>query len=82
MKILSENKIQEIKESLPKTIGNQIKKIRQSKGYSQTSLASAVGKDRQYLHKIESGKVTPNIATIAILAEALEVSLVEIVTIV
>nr|WP_315220307.1 helix-turn-helix transcriptional regulator [uncultured Flavobacterium sp.] len=42
---------------------------------SQTELAELVGKDRQYIYKIEKGKVTPNISTLAIIASALKISL-------
>lgn len=45
---------------------------------TQTELAHRVWKDRQYLYKIEKGKVTPNIFTIAMIALALEVSLSEL----
>ena len=45
---------------------------------TQTELAYRVWKDRQYLYKIESGKVTPNIFTIAMIALALEVTLSEL----
>lgn len=45
---------------------------------TQTELARRVWKDRQYLYKIESGKVTPSIFTIAVIALALEVTLSEL----
>ncbi|OYX22958.1 MAG: hypothetical protein B7Z06_10890, partial [Flavobacteriales bacterium 32-35-8] len=51
--------------------------FRKEKGLTQTQLAQFVGKDRQYLYKIEKGIVTPNIVTISILAITLEVSLRE-----
>ena len=37
-----------------------------------------VGKDRQYLYKIEKGKVTPNIVTLSIIASALKITLSEL----
>ncbi|WP_370569050.1 helix-turn-helix transcriptional regulator [Flavobacterium sp. IB48] len=41
-------------------------------------LAEMVGKDRQYLYKIEKRKVTPNIVTLSVLAKALKISLSEL----
>ena len=37
-----------------------------------------VGKDRQYLYKIEKGVVKPNIVTISIIAFALDLELSEL----
>lgn len=78
MKTLTDKRISAIKESTPKLVGKNIREERERQNLSQTELAEAVGKDRQYLYKIESGKVTPNISTIAILAESLGVSLSEL----
>jgi transcriptional regulator with XRE-family HTH domain len=78
MKTLTDKRISTIKENTPKLVGKSIREERERQNLSQTELAEAVGKDRQYLYKIESGKVTPNVSTIAILAEALGVSLNEL----
>ena len=59
-------------------IGAVIREIRVSSKISQSRLAEYTNKDRQYIYKIEQGKVTPNIVTIAILSKALDVSLKEI----
>lgn len=75
MKQLTEKQINALKESTPKLIGKLIREERMKQKLSQTELAQAVGKDRQYMYKIESGSVTPNITTIAILSEALEIPL-------
>jgi transcriptional regulator with XRE-family HTH domain len=75
MKQLSDKRLNDLKSSVPKLIGNRIKDLREIKGLSQTELAQLVGKDRQYLYKIEKGKVTSNIVTITALAVALEISL-------
>ncbi len=72
---LSDKRLNELKDSIPKIIGTRIKNLRKEKGLTQTELAELVGKDRQYLYKIEKGKVTPNIVTISALAIALEISL-------
>ncbi|MGC6431245.1 MAG: helix-turn-helix domain-containing protein [Jejuia sp.] len=75
---LSDKRLIELKDSIPKLVGLRIKEVRKDRGLTQTELAQLVGKDRQYLYKIEKGKVTPNIVTIAALALALEVSLKEL----
>ena len=78
MAIVSEQQIHLFKENIPKRVGQIIRAIRINKNMTQTQLAQATNKDRQYIYKIEKGVVTPNIVTIAILAEALEVTLKEI----
>jgi len=78
MKNLSEKELDNIKKSTPIKVGEAIKKLRLKEGITQTDLAERVGKDRQYLYKIESGKVTPNISTIAVLCKALNIELVEL----
>lgn len=72
---LTDKRLKDLKNSIPKLIGIRIKDLREKKGLTQTELAELVGKDRQYLYKIEKGKVTSNIVTISTLAVALEISL-------
>lgn len=72
---LPEEKIQKYSTSIPVLVGQQIKKFRKMRKLTQTELAHRVWKDRQYLYKIESGRVTPSIFTIAMIALALEVTL-------
>ncbi len=55
---LSENKLKELKQSIPKKIGSRVRFFRKQKGLTQTQLAELVGKDRQYLYKIEKAVVT------------------------
>ena len=78
MKIIDENKITELKARIPVDVGNQIRKFREKKKLSQTELAELIGKDRQYLYKIEKGKVTSNVFTIALIAFALDISLADL----
>lgn len=78
MQSLSETEILRLSNEIPKYVGEQITIFRKSKNLSQTELAEMVGKDRQYLYKIEKGKVTPNITTLSILAKALDISLAEL----
>lgn len=75
---ISEDKIQAYSVNIPFLVGKQIKKFRKMRKLTQTELARRVWKDRQYLYKIESGKVTPSIFTIAVIALALEVTLSEL----
>jgi transcriptional regulator with XRE-family HTH domain len=77
--IIDENKITELKARIPVDVGNQIRKFREKKKLSQTELAELIGKDRQYLYKIEKGKVTSNVFTIALIASALDISLADLV---
>jgi transcriptional regulator with XRE-family HTH domain len=79
VKIIDENKITELKARIPVDVGNQIRKFREKKKLSQTELAELIGKDRQYLYKIEKGKVTSNVFTIALIASALDISLADLV---
>jgi len=74
---LSEKRIEELKTSIPIKIGERVRFLRKEKGLTQTQLATLVGKDRQYLYKIEKAVVTPNVVTISALAIALEIPLKE-----
>ena len=74
---LSEKRLEVLKSEIPIKIGKRVKEIRKQKGLTQTQLAELVGKDRQYLYKIEKAVVTPNVVTISALAIAMEVPLKE-----
>ena len=75
---LSEKQINDLKKNIPIKIGERVRYLRKSKGLTQTQLAELVGKDRQYLYKIEKAVVTPNIVTISEIAMALEIPLKDI----
>lgn len=79
VKYIEEYKISELKQRIPVEIGNRIRIFREKKKLSQTELAMMIGKDRQYLYKIEKGKVTSSIFTISVIAYALDVSLAELI---
>lgn len=72
---VSEEDISKLKKSLPINLGLAIKMARKKNKLSQTELATLTLKDRQYIYKIEQGKVTPNIVTIGIIAKALDISI-------
>ena len=78
MDVIDEKILESLKKNVALELGQQLKKIRKRKRLSQSDLAFLVGMDRQYLYKIETAKVTPNIGTIAGLAFALNVSLSEL----
>jgi len=60
-------------------LGKRIVMLREQKGWSQSDLARACNKDRQAIEKLENGKVNPTLYTLLELANALEVSLPELV---
>ena len=75
MKELSDRKLEKLKTTVPKKIGERVRYFRKEKGLTQTQLAQLVGKDRQYLYKIEKAIVTPNVVTISALSIAMEIPL-------
>jgi len=78
MKWIPEDKIEDIKATTPVKVGEKIRHYRRIKDLTQTDLASMVGNDRQYIYKIEKGKVSPSISTIAVIACALDISLAQL----
>ena len=75
MEWIPEDKIEAIKAITPSQVGDKIRYYRRMKDLTQTQLAHLVGNDREYIYKIEKGKVSPSISTIAVLAYALDISL-------
>jgi putative transcriptional regulator len=66
------------KNELNKRIGQRIIELRMKKGWTQSDLARAAGKDRQAMEKLENGRVNPTLFTLFEIAQALEVSLATI----
>jgi transcriptional regulator with XRE-family HTH domain len=56
-------------------LGERIKKVRKSNGYSQDRACLEAGLSRGALSKIERGLVEPKISTLAIIALVLDVQL-------
>lgn len=75
MEWIPEDKIEIIKTLAPVKLGEKIRYYRRMKDLTQTQLAYLVGNDRQYIYKVEKGKLSPTISTIAVLAYALDISL-------
>lgn len=67
------------KEELKDKIGKRIVELRIQKGWNQSDLARACGKDRQALEKLENGKVNPTLYTLLEVATALDVKLKELI---
>jgi putative transcriptional regulator len=63
------------KSDLNKKVGQRIVELREKKGWSQSDLARACGKDRQAIEKLENGKVNPTLYSLFEISEALEISL-------
>ncbi|MDR6159991.1 putative transcriptional regulator [Chryseobacterium sp. SLBN-27] len=67
------------RDQLKKEFGKRIIMLREQKGWSQSDFARACNKDRQAIEKLENGKVNPTLFTLLELANALEISLGELV---
>jgi putative transcriptional regulator len=62
-----------------KQLGDNISRIRQEKGLSQSELALRCDKDRQSLNRLEKGKINPSIFYLLEIATELDVELRELV---
>lgn len=62
-----------------KSFGENLRRVRKAKGFSQEQLAHASGLDRSYVGKIERGQVNLTIEKINVLAKTLSCSLKELV---
>ena len=61
-----------------KKLGENLKKIRLSKGITQISIAKTLGVDRSFVSNIENGKTNPTLSTISSLAKVLSVTVSEL----
>ena len=61
-------------------LGNRIRSIREKKRYSLRELADKADMAYNSIHRIEQGLVNPQITTVILLAEALEVDPAVLVT--
>ena len=67
------------KNELKKKIGQRIIQLREKKGWSQSDLARACGKDRQAIEKLENGRVNPTLYTLFEVAQSLQVPMSDLV---
>ena len=60
-------------------IGDNIKRFRTAKKFSQKQIALEVGMNQQQYSRVESGKVEPTLTTLGKIAEVFEVSVADLV---
>ena len=58
--------------------GARIKEIREKAGMTQAKLSERSGISQEHISRIENGKFTPNLSTIASIANALNLTLNEL----
>ncbi len=63
---------------ISKKLGQNLKRIRELKGMTQGDICRALELDRGYISSIESGKRNPTLSTLKKLADALKVSVDEL----
>lgn len=59
----------------PGRVGKAIREVREKRGLTQGELSRKAGLGKGHLSTIESGKGDPSVATVRLLAQALEVSI-------
>ena len=60
-------------------LGNHIIKLRSERNWSQSDLARASEMERHNIYRLENGKINPSIFYLKQIADALEISLPELV---
>ena len=61
------------------TLGDNIRRLRKTKGWSQRELADQVSSTSSYINRVETGKVNPSIGVLERIAKALGCSLDQMV---
>ena len=61
--------------SLATAFGTAVRHLRQKQGLSQEKLAAVAGLSRTYMSEVERGATTVSLTTISKLAEALDISM-------
>jgi len=64
-----------------KKIGQRIKEMREAKGLSQQELAAKLDYEKSNMSRLESGRVNPRITTLQNVADALKITLPELLDI-
>ena len=64
---------------LPQAFGQELRKLRQKKGWSQTKLAMEAGLHLNALGNLERGQRSPSLHTVMVLCRALGVSASEVI---
>ncbi len=65
-------------DEISKKLGQNIKRIREQKEMTQGDICRALNLDRGYISSIESGKRNPTLSTLKKLADALKVTVDEL----
>ncbi len=65
-------------DEISKKLGKNIKRIREQKGMTQGDICRALNLDRGYISSIENGKRNPTLSTLKKLADALKISVDEL----
>ncbi len=68
-----------VNEKILKSIGDNIRKIRDSKNISQQELADHSNVAKSTIHRIENGKLNPSIVTIIKICDFLEINIEQII---
>ena len=58
--------------------GNQVKRYRKGSALSQEELAMRMDADQAYISRLEAGQLNPTLETIAEIAQALDVAIIEL----
>lgn len=64
-----------------KSLGEQIKSIREKKGISQSELAKLSDKERQSIHRLEKGLINPSYLYLLEISKSIDVPLTELLNI-
>jgi XRE family transcriptional regulator, regulator of sulfur utilization len=62
----------------PRQIGMKLRKLRATRGMSQTALAKKARISREHLSRLEAGRYDPSVGVVQRLAKALGVPLMEL----
>lgn len=68
-----------LKEKVAIAIGKKVREVRKEKGMSGEQLSHYLDTSRQAIHKIENGEYAFSIATVYIIAEALDCDVKELI---
>ncbi|KAB2387538.1 XRE family transcriptional regulator [Bacillus toyonensis] len=67
-----------LKENLQQIIGTRIKEVRTKNKITQAQLAEKIGSDTKYIGHIEQGRRLPTLLTLKLIADALEITISEL----
>lgn len=70
--------ITKAQENRLKALGERVKYLRNSKGLSMQELAYSIGKERQSIGRLESGKINPSFLYLIEVCEGLEIPITEL----